>query len=203
MAFLQLGGELLAMTTYFGKLYLPSISSLPSALKTLLVTAMAALAGCASQPAKISMDTATSEHPATQRFIAFSDAAKTAESFEALWPEFYTSATAEKVSGLLGWRRFVYSAPYTVLSKGDCEQIELKRSGSRVQLDCIGTATISSMILGDQLHRMHLRAFMTQQNGQWFMDQAGYVTTQAGVYNAGFTRAGLKFESELEKQYAR
>ncbi len=163
------------------------------------IIATTGLAGCAATDTpKFAIDDATSKHPATQRFIDFSAQAKTAESFTNLSELFYTKQTQQKMQTLLGWQSFVYSAPYKALKNGHCETIRLKPIGRRVQLDCLGTMIVPSMFLGDQEHRMHLRVYMLEEQGRWYLDKSGYVSTSLNEASSGYNRAGLKFKADIE-----
>jgi|GEM_PF-2521851 len=156
------------------------------------------LSACASQLPKYSMDNATSAHPATQRFIAFSDQAKTAEAYDDMFATFYTPTTQRHIAKQLGWRKFLYSSAYRALKNGNCESIELKPLGNRVQIDCIGSMVVSSMFLADQQQSLHLRVYMVQQKGEWFMDKSGYVAANLAALPVTFNKAGMKFKSEFE-----
>ena len=118
------------MTTNW--LYLRSLTLVKAICLALMLSA------CTSQLPKYSMDNATSAHPATMRFIAFSDQAKTAEAYDAMLAAFYTPATQAHIAKQLGWRKFLYSSAYRALKNGNCESIELKPLGNRVQIDCVG-----------------------------------------------------------------
>jgi threonine/homoserine efflux transporter RhtA len=156
------------------------------------------LSACASQLPKYSMDNTTSAHPATQRFIAFSDQAKTAEAYDAMLAAFYTPATQAHIAKQLGWRKFLYSSAYRALKNGNCESIELKPLGNRVQIDFIGSMVVSSMFVADQQQSLHLRVYMVQQKGEWFMDKSGYVAANLAALPVTFNKAGMKFKSEFE-----
>lgn len=163
------------------------------------IIAITGLVGCATTEApKFGMDDATSNHPATQRFIDFSAQAKTAESFTDLLELFYTKQTQKKMQTLLGWQSFVYSAPYRALKDGHCDTVRLAPAGNRVQLDCLGTMIVPSMFLGDQEHRMHLRVFMLEERGRWYLDKSGYVSTSLQEASGSYNRAGLKFKADIE-----
>ena len=157
-----------------------------------------ALSACTSQLPKYSMDDATNNHPATQRFIAFSEQAKTAETYGEMLTTFYTPATQQHIAKQLGWRKFLYSAAYRALKSGNCESIQLKPLGGRVQIDCSGSMIVSSMFVADQQQSLHLRVYMVQQKGQWFMDKSGYVATNLATLPATFNKAGMKFKSKFE-----
>ena len=178
------------MTTNW--LYLRSLTLVKAICLALVLSA------CASQLPKYSMDNATSAHPATQRFIAFSDQAKTAEAYDDMFATFYTPTTQRHIAKQLGWRKFLYSSAYRALKNGNCESIELKPLGNRVQIDCIGSMVVSSMFLADQQQSLHLRVYMVQQKGQWFMDKSGYAAANLAALPVTFNRAGMKFKSEFE-----
>ena len=163
------------------------------------IIATTGLTGCATNEAPtFAMDDATGNHPATQRFIDFSAQAKTAKNFTDLLELFYTKQTQKKMQTLLGWQSFVYSAPFKALKNGRCETIRLKPAGLHVQLDCLGTMIVPSMFLGDQEHRMHLRVFMIEEQGRWYLDKSGYVSTSLNEASSGYNRAGLKFKADIE-----
>ena len=178
------------MTTNW--LYLRSLTLVKAICLALVLSA------CASQLPKYSMDNATSAHPATMRFIAFSDQAKTAEAYDDMFATFYTPTTQQHIAKQLGWRKFLYSSAYRALKNGNCESIELKPLGNRVQIDCIGSMVVSSMFLADQQQSLHLRVYMVQQKGEWFMDKSGYVAANLAALPVTFNRAGMKFKSEFE-----
>ncbi|MDB4631389.1 hypothetical protein OAF61_02735 [Pseudomonadales bacterium] len=162
-----------------------------------LITA-GCLTACISPTPKYTMNKQTSAHPATERFTAFANAAKTAKSHDELLERFYTAQTQRQISGLIGWRKLLYSSSYRALKRGTCESIELKVLGPQVQIDCFGTMIVPSMFLGDQQHRMHLRVYLVQEQSQWYLAQAGYVSVVPGELSNGFTRAGLRFKSAIE-----
>ena len=178
------------MTTNW--LYLRSLTLVKAICLALVLSA------CASQLPKYSMDNATSAHPATMRFIAFSDQAKTAEAYDDMFATFYTPTTQQHIAKQLGWRKFLYSSAYRALKNGNCESIELKPLGNRVQIDCIGSMVVSSMFLADQQQSLHLRVYMVQQKGEWFMDKSGYVAANLAALPVTFNKAGMKFKSEFE-----
>ena len=144
------------------------------------------------------MDETTSTHLATQRFIAFTKAARVAGSFDTVLQTFYTKSTQEKVAKLVGWSKLIYSSSYEALKNGNCERIQLKSLGQQVQIDCIGTMRVPSLFLGDQEHRMQLRVYMSEYQGMWYLEQAGYISVVPGDLSNGRTRAGLKFPSSIE-----
>ena len=111
---------------------------------------------------------------------------------------FYTPTTQQHIAKQLGWRKFLYSSAYKALKNGNCESIELKPLGNRVQIDCVGSMVVSSMFLADQQQSLHLRVYMVQQNGQWFMDKAGYAAANLAALPVTYNRAGMKFKSEFE-----
>ena len=178
------------MTTNW--LYLRSLTLVKAICLALILSA------CTSQLPKYSMDDATSTHPATMRFIAFSEQAKTAEAYDAMLAAFYTPATQAHIAKQLGWRKFLYSSAYRALKNGNCESIELKPLGNRVQIDCVGSMVVSSMFVADQQQSLHLRVYMVQQNGQWFMDKSGYATANLATLPVTYNRAGMKFKSDFE-----
>ena len=178
------------MTTNW--LYLRSLTLVKAICLALVLSA------CASQLPKYSMDNATSAHPATMRFIAFSDQAKTAEAYDDMFATFYTPTTQQHIAKQLGWRKFLYSSAYRALKSGNCESIELKPLGSRVQIDCVGSMVVSSMFVADQQQSLHLRVYMIQQNGEWFMDKSGYVAANFAILPVTYNNAGMKFKSLLQ-----
>jgi hypothetical protein len=141
------------------------------------IIATTGLAGCAATDTPtFAIDDATSNHPATKQFINFAAQAKTAESFTNLSELFYTTQTQQKMQTLLGWQGFVYSAPYKALKNGHCEIIRLKPIG----------------------RRMHLRVYMIEEQGRWYLDKSGYVSTSLNEASSGYNRAGLKFKADIE-----
>jgi hypothetical protein len=178
------------MTTNW--LYLRSLTLVKAICLALVLSA------CASQLPKYSMDNATSAHPATQRFIAFSDQAKTADVYDDMFATFYTPTTQQHIAKQLGWRKFLYSSAYRALKNGNCESIELKPLGNRVQIDCVGSMVVSSMFLADQQQSLHLRVYMIQQKGEWFMDKSGYVAANFAILPVTYNSAGMKFKSSLQ-----
>ena len=178
------------MTTNW--LYLRSLTLVKAICLALVLSA------CASQLPKYSMDNATSAHPATQRFIAFSDQAKTAEAYDDMFATFYTPTTQQHIAKQLGWRKFLYSSAYKALKNGECKSIQLKPLGNRVQIDCVGSMVVSSMFLADQQQSLHLRVYMIQQNGKWFMDKSGYAAANLATLPVTYNRTGMKFKAKFE-----
>ena len=174
------------------QLYLRSLTLIKATCLALILSA------CASQLPKYSMDDATSAHPATMRFIAFAEQAKTAATYDDMLATFYTPTTRQHIAKQLGWRKFLYSSAYKALKNGNCESIQLKTLGNRVQIDCVGTMVVSSMFLADQQQSLHLRVYMIQQKQEWFMDKSGYVAANFAILPVTYNSAGMKFKSSLQ-----
>ena len=174
------------------QLYLRSLTLIKASCLALILSA------CASQLPKYSMGDATSAHPATMRFIAFAEQAKTAATYDDMLATFYTPTTRQHIAKQLGWRKFLYSSAYKALKNGNCESIELKPFGNRVQIDCVGSMVVSSMFLADQQQSLHLRVYMVQQNGQWFMDKSGYAAANLATLPVTYNRTGMKFKAKFE-----
>jgi hypothetical protein len=174
------------------QLYLRSLTLIKATCLALILSA------CASQLPKYSMGDATSAHPATMRFIAFAEQAKTAATYDDMFETFYTPTTQQHIAKQLGWRRFLYSSAYKALKNGNCENIQLKPLGNRVQIDCVGSMVVSSMFLADQQQSLHLRVYMIQQKQEWFMDKSGYVAANFAILPVTYNSAGMKFKSSLQ-----
>ena len=174
------------------QLYLRSLTLIKASCLALILSA------CASQLPKYSMGDATSAHPATMRFIAFAEQAKTAATYDDMFETFYTPTTQQHIAKQLGWRKFLYSSAYRALKSGNCESIELKPLGSRVQIDCLGSMVVSSMFIADQQQSLHLRVYMVQQKGQWFMDKSGYAAANLATLPVTYNRTGMKFKAKFE-----
>lgn len=158
----------------------------------------AILAGCITTSSKYEMDDATREHPATQRFLHYIKAVESSDSFESLVEEYYLPATQRRIASAVGWGQLVYSAPYKVLKDGNCSSITLKPAVNRSQLDCVGSMLVRSMFIGDHEEPVHLRVFLVNLKGQWYLDKAGYVHTNSSSGPVTYGRGGIKFKSALE-----
>lgn len=160
------------------------------------------LFACSNFSPKYTMDEDTRDHPATQRFIQFAENVKTAESFEELQSDFYTTTTQRQIAKAIGWRKLVYSAPYQMLKNGTCDTITLIPQGTpnRALIDCMGTILVKSMFIEDRVEAVHLRVIMIQQGGAWFFDKAGYVNANTAHPPVSYSRFGMKFKSELETE---
>ena len=69
--------------------------------------------------------------------------------------------------------------------------------GNRVQIDCVGSMVVSSMFLADQQQSLHLRVYMVQQNGQWFMDKSGYVAANLATLPVTYNRRGHEIQIDV------
>lgn len=165
------------------------------------LTSLLFLSACATVPEQAKMNEETRAHPATKRFFEYSAASKEAESFKAMLPEFYTAITQKRIASLKGWYKLSYSSAYQFLKQGECNRIEKKQiSSRRVQLDCIGPLVVGSVILPDRTESAHLRAFLELRGDQWFFDKAGYAHVNSLTQPPSFSRYGMRFSSDMEKQ---
>jgi len=171
---------------------------------TLLTSLAVGLLGCTYNAHNYQLDDNLDDnirtHPATKRFIQFAKASKSATNFEELTAQFYLEQTQAKIKTLKGWYRFTYSAAFDALNKGTCQTIKLKEINHQtVQIDCIGTMIVKSIIYKERTEHMHLRSYMILNNEEWYLDKSGLVQSNTVLQPATFLKKGMKFESPLEK----
>jgi len=166
-------------------------------IKIIIVAAALAtiISGCATQPQFIGDHTRS--HPATQKYLSYSDSVEDSSDFMQLL-DFFAPSRHKQIKDSKGWYRLVYSASYNGLKNGRCDSIQLTIQGSRKsRIDCKGPFTWRSASLGDQEEKMHLRVNLEKKHGEWWIYNSGLVHTQVkGIYGEIVER-GLKFKSDV------
>ena len=151
------------------------------------------LHGCAAVDTRV-VNPEHAEHPAYKAFVAYSKTVSKHEAFDDSVIAHFLPSLQGPIAESMGWYRLVFSSSHQALRQGKCEEIYLQSiTESSVQLNCKGPFEFVSHFGFKSQETMHLRTYIRQEQGQWYIGRSGLFHTM-GAGNSVPRSIGLKFD---------